>query len=129
MHYAKRHPAKVFVLVLMPLITGGALTALLARFGLRLPAGLERLLGLAARAGSAASGPSGLVGEAVRLAGGAAAAGFGTASASVEKGRDGGLQWERKRVERDGYGYGGGGGGGGGGGWGDSLMGVAKMFI
>ncbi|KAL2270251.1 hypothetical protein VTJ83DRAFT_2435 [Remersonia thermophila] len=36
-HHMKRHPLRVFALVLMPLLTGGALTALLAKFGLRLP--------------------------------------------------------------------------------------------
>ncbi|GKT89348.1 hypothetical protein Ct61P_07198 [Colletotrichum tofieldiae] len=36
-YYAKKHPYKVVALVIMPLITGGFLTALLARFGLRLP--------------------------------------------------------------------------------------------
>lgn len=106
------------MLVIMPLITGGALTALLARFGLRLPAGIERLLGVAARASG--GGSAGLVGEAVRMASGAAAGGFG--SATVERGRDGGLQWERRVVERDTYGHGAGG-------WGDGLMGVAKMFM
>lgn len=49
-YYAKRHPIKVFTLVVLPLLTGGALTALLARFGLRLPPSLERMLGLGARA-------------------------------------------------------------------------------
>lgn len=34
---------KVFVLVIMPLITGGALSGLLARFGIRLPRGLDRM--------------------------------------------------------------------------------------
>ncbi|KAA8576788.1 hypothetical protein EYC84_006845 [Monilinia fructicola] len=41
----KRHPVKVFMLVIMPLITGGALAALLKKFGLRLPGGLEKLIG------------------------------------------------------------------------------------
>lgn len=49
-YYAKRHPIKVFTLVVLPLLTGGALTALLARFGLRLPPSLERMLGMGARA-------------------------------------------------------------------------------
>ncbi|PMD19792.1 hypothetical protein NA56DRAFT_647084, partial [Hyaloscypha hepaticicola] len=39
-YYMKKHPMKVFMLVIMPLITGGALTGLLAKFGLRLPAGI-----------------------------------------------------------------------------------------
>jgi hypothetical protein len=95
------------MLVLMPLITGGALTALLARFGLRLPPTIERMMGLASRA---ASGDGiGLVGEAMRMA-------SGGGNVSIERGRDGGMQWERRSVERDS-------------GWGDGLMGVAKMFI
>lgn len=41
----KRHPIKVFMLVIMPLITGGALAALLKKFGIRLPGGLEKMIG------------------------------------------------------------------------------------
>ncbi|KAB8302404.1 hypothetical protein EYC80_005825 [Monilinia laxa] len=44
-YYMKRHPVKVFMLVIMPLITGGALAALLKKFGVRLPRGLEKLIG------------------------------------------------------------------------------------
>ncbi|KAK2061121.1 hypothetical protein LY76DRAFT_508601 [Colletotrichum caudatum] len=128
-YYAKKHPYKVFALVIMPLITGGFLTALLARFGLRLPPGIERMIGIGARA---ASGDSlGLVGEAVRMASGAAGGPGGGASsrARVERGYDGDYAWERRSVERDGGGWGGGGGGGGGG-WTDGIVnGVAKMFI
>jgi len=47
---------KVFMLVIMPLITGGALTTLLAKFGIRLPAGIERLF-------SAAGGYAGNAGQ------------------------------------------------------------------
>ncbi|OBT85413.1 hypothetical protein VE02_04818 [Pseudogymnoascus sp. 03VT05] len=47
LHFLKTNPLKVFMLVIMPLITGGALTGLLARFGIRLPAGLAKLAGLA----------------------------------------------------------------------------------
>lgn len=43
--YARRHPLKVFMLVLMPLITGGALHNILRQFGIRLPAGLNSLIG------------------------------------------------------------------------------------
>ncbi|KAI1451449.1 hypothetical protein F4805DRAFT_451428 [Annulohypoxylon moriforme] len=91
MYYAKRHPIKVFMLVIMPLITGGALTALLARFGLRLPPSIERMLGVAARAGSGDS--VGLVGEAVRMAGG-----LGGRGDSLSVGRDhrGDYQFERR---------------------------------
>ncbi|KAH0499386.1 hypothetical protein TgHK011_006586 [Trichoderma gracile] len=66
-HYAKRHPWKVFFLVILPLVTGGALTALLARFGLRIPPALERMLGVAKRA--ATGDPFSAVGDAVRMAG------------------------------------------------------------
>jgi hypothetical protein len=41
----RRHPVKVFFLVIMPLLTGGALTKILAQFGVRLPRGLENLAG------------------------------------------------------------------------------------
>lgn len=41
----KKNPLKVFMLVIMPLITGGALTGLLHKFGIRLPAGMEKLFG------------------------------------------------------------------------------------
>ncbi|KPI45895.1 uncharacterized protein AB675_783 [Cyphellophora attinorum] len=43
--YMRRHPLKVFMLVIMPLITGGALTKILGQFGVRLPVGLERMVG------------------------------------------------------------------------------------
>jgi len=33
------------VLVIMPLITGGALSGLLAKFGIRLPGGLQKMFG------------------------------------------------------------------------------------
>jgi hypothetical protein len=49
--YMRRHPLKVFMLVIMPLITGGALTKILAQFGVRLPRGLEGLVGGVARDG------------------------------------------------------------------------------
>ncbi|OTB05910.1 hypothetical protein M426DRAFT_21345 [Hypoxylon sp. CI-4A] len=107
MYYAKRHPLKVFMLVIMPLITGGALTALLARFGLRLPPTIERMLGVAAKAGSGDS--IGLMGEAVRMAGGLGGHAGGE-NLSVERARDGGYQWER-RTEYHGESRGGGGGG------------------
>lgn len=99
-YYAKRHPVKVFTLVILPLITGGALTALLARFGLRMPPTIERMLGIGARAMSGDT--AGLVGEAMRMAGGMG----GDGRVSLERGRDGGLQWERRSYERE---FGGGG--------------------
>ncbi|KAI9877246.1 MAG: hypothetical protein M1823_007134, partial [Watsoniomyces obsoletus] len=43
--YMRRHPVKVFILVIMPLITGGALTKILSQFGVRLPRGLEQFAG------------------------------------------------------------------------------------
>lgn len=123
-HYAKRHPMKVFMLVIAPLITGGALTALLARFGLGLPPGLERMMGIGAKAMSGDG--IGLVGEAVRMAGGL---GAGGGKVSLERGADGlGRSWEKKSWEKD---LGFGGDDGGGGGWGalSSVAGMAKMFF
>ncbi len=80
LHWFKRHPWKVFFMVIMPLVTGGALTALLARFGLRVPPSLERVLGMASRA---ASGDGfGLVSDAMRMAGG----GSGPAAGSTRGG-------------------------------------------
>ncbi len=113
LHWAKRHPVKVFFMVIMPLITGGALTALLARFGLRMPPAIERWLGLASRA---ASGDSfGLVGDAMRMAGGSGSrGGFG--------GGGGGFDSYTHYDRHSSY-------GGGGDGWGNGIMGVAKMFI
>ncbi|KAL8807507.1 MAG: hypothetical protein Q9182_000672 [Xanthomendoza sp. 2 TL-2023] len=43
--YARRHPFKVFMLVIMPLITGGALHNILRQFSIHLPAGLSSLVG------------------------------------------------------------------------------------
>ncbi|KAM0434562.1 hypothetical protein ACHAPT_003658 [Fusarium lateritium] len=104
-HWAKRHPWKVFFLVIMPLITGGALTALLARFGLRIPPAIERMLGVASKAATGDS--SGLVGEAVRMA-----SGFG-GNTSV-------------RMERDTRSFGGGGGDDS---WGSGLADMAKKWM
>lgn len=55
MYYLKKNPLKVFMLVVMPLITGGILTGLLAKFGIKLPAGIEKMI--AALGGD--QGPSG----------------------------------------------------------------------
>ena len=38
--YARRHPIKVFMLVVMPLVTGGALHNVLRQFGIRLPSAM-----------------------------------------------------------------------------------------
>ncbi|KIX96129.1 uncharacterized protein Z520_08384 [Fonsecaea multimorphosa CBS 102226] len=44
-HWMRRHPIRTFVLVILPLITGGALSKLLGTVGIRLPAGLQRMMG------------------------------------------------------------------------------------
>ena len=107
--YAKRHPLKVFMLVIVPL--SGALISLLARFGLRLPPSVERMLGLAARG---ASGDSiGAVGEAMRMARGL---GDNGGRVRVERGYNDGVRWERKTVDE--------------GAWGGGLVkGFSKMFF
>ncbi|KAK6865208.1 hypothetical protein PG990_005350 [Apiospora arundinis] len=123
-YYAKRHPMKVFMLVIMPLITGGALTALLARFGLQLPPGIERMLGIAAKT---ASGDSfGLMGEAVRMAGGMGSSGSNSHSTShYDRGYDGDMRWERTTYQDEGWGHGWGGDSG----WGSGFTsGFSKMF-
>ena len=60
--YARRHPTRVFLMVL-PLITGGALAGILKQFGIRLPPSLSRMM-------------SGL-GEGRRSYGGGSARGYG----------------------------------------------------
>lgn len=128
MHYAKRHPWKVFFLVIMPLVSGGALTALLARFGLRLPPSLERMLGMAARSAGGAGG-FGLAGEAARAANSFTGGHYGGGHYSgVSHGYGGGYDGYGSGGY-DGYGRSHGGGGSNFGGWEESLMGVAKMFI
>ncbi|KAI0485991.1 hypothetical protein F4859DRAFT_468500 [Xylaria cf. heliscus] len=97
-YWAKRHPVKVFMLVIMPLITGGALTALLARFGLRLPAGIQRMLGIAAKTAGGGGG-IGLMGEAVRMATGGRGG-----NSSLDHGYGGGLHYEKRRTEYTDYG-------------------------
>lgn len=88
--HARRHPFKVFMLVLVPLVACGALTALLARFGLRLPSYVERLI---TTAGKLATGDSvGLVGEAMKMTG------LGKGS-EIGRGRDGEMRFERTRTE------------------------------
>jgi len=56
LYYMKRNPIKVFVLVIMPLVTGGALSGLLGRFGIRLPGGLQKMFGGAAGIGRGRDG-------------------------------------------------------------------------
>ncbi len=83
----------------MPLITGGALTALLGKFGVRLPYGLERMLR--------------------NMGGGGGGVGIG-------RGRDGNMQFERERYEGPLGGLGSAVGAMGGA---SGLIGVAKMFM
>jgi len=42
--YARRHPVKLLMMIL-PLLTGGALAGVLAKFGIRLPRGIEGMIG------------------------------------------------------------------------------------
>lgn len=42
--YARNHPVKL-IMLLLPLLTGGALAGVLAKFGVRLPAGLANFVG------------------------------------------------------------------------------------
>ena len=73
-------------MVIVPLLTGGALTALLARLGLRLPHSIERLITLATQLARGDS--TGLVSEAVRMVGGSGAVARGAyVGASQWKGR------------------------------------------
>ncbi|KAK8088266.1 hypothetical protein PG997_003227 [Apiospora hydei] len=121
-YYAKRHPMKVFMLVIMPLITGGALTALLARFGLKLPPGIERMLGIAAK--TASGDRFGLMGEAVRMAGGMGGSSSSSKNVHVDRGYEGDMRWERTTYQDDGWGKGWGGDS-----WGGGLVsGFSKMF-
>jgi len=85
----------------MPLITGGALTGLLARFGIRLPGGLERMFGGERRGGGLG--------------------GFG--GTSIGRDRYGDLRFERRKDEGLMGGLGGLSGGLGG------AIGLAKMFM
>jgi hypothetical protein len=116
-HYAKTHPAKVFALVIVPLLTGGALTAMLARVGLRLPHSIERLVAAASR--MASGDPSGLVAEAVRMV-----SGDGRSVAVARGARAGDYKWQRSEVHQtfrpD---------SGGGGGWTESLRRVTKTLF
>lgn len=59
--YAKRNPMKLFMLVIMPLITGGALADILRRFGVRLPGGLQNMIpGGRGRSSSSFGGEGGM---------------------------------------------------------------------
>ncbi|KAI9745442.1 MAG: hypothetical protein M1818_000976 [Claussenomyces sp. TS43310] len=102
-YYLKKNPFKVFVLVIMPLITGGVLTGLLARFGIRLPAGVERM---------------------IAKLGGHSGESFGRTNGGT--GAGGGLHFEREKYEGPLGGMGKAMGAMGGAG---TLMGLAKMFM
>lgn len=41
MHYARRHPFKIFFMVIMPLISGGVLHKVAKQFGVNLPGGKD----------------------------------------------------------------------------------------
>jgi hypothetical protein len=60
--YARHHPVKVFMLVVLPLLTSGVLPKLLAMVGLRLPHGVASALG--SSGAGAARGFGGLEGGA-----------------------------------------------------------------
>jgi hypothetical protein len=100
-------------MVLMPLVTGGALAALLARFGLRLSPTLERLLGLASKAATGDAG--GLMGEAVRFAGDSFSGGKTKATVKVNDGSRS-MGWEQSYSSGNDALNG-------------TIAGVAKMFI
>lgn len=65
--YARKHPVKVFFLVILPLLTSGVLVKLLAMVGLRLPHGVASALG---GAGGAARGVGGMEGALGGVGGG-----------------------------------------------------------
>ncbi|KAJ6782807.1 hypothetical protein PWT90_10433 [Aphanocladium album] len=130
-HWFKRHPWKVFFMVIMPLVTGGALTALLARFGLRIPPSLERALGMASRA---ASGDGfGFVSDAMRMAGGGGGAGAGAARGGFSGHGGSGSSYSsysRHSSGFDGFDSHGRGRSHGGDDWANGFVsGVAKMFV
>lgn len=112
MRLLKENPLKVVMLVIVPLITSGLLTGLLARFGLRLPAGVEKMMGLGARAAGGDTG--GLVGEAVKMATRSFGPG-GSGRVDIARGSGPGMQWEKRTVEQDLP-------------WGEAFSGMAKMW-
>ncbi|KAK4229148.1 hypothetical protein QBC38DRAFT_123919 [Podospora fimiseda] len=95
-YYAKRHPLKVFMLVIMPLVSGGLLTALLAKVGIRLPKFVERLISIATKAGTGDS--VGLAREAAGMVKSTGGVGALVRSSTFEKGVGmDGSQWELAR--------------------------------
>jgi len=77
--YAKENPMKMFTLVVLPLITGGALTKLLSTVGIRLPAGLAALAGGMGRGGGGGGMGDALGGIAGGMGGGGVQAALGIA--------------------------------------------------
>ena len=75
--YMRRHPLKVFMLVIMPLLTSGALIKLLSRFGVRLPRNIESLFGGSGSRGIGADGRYYARGGARDFGGGTALPGMG----------------------------------------------------
>ena len=74
--YARRHPVKLLMMIL-PLLTGGALAGVLAKFGIRLPAGLDKIIGGAAgRHGGGGFGGLGKMGSQFGGPGGGGVEGF-----------------------------------------------------
>lgn len=57
--WARKHPIKVFLLVIVPLLTSGVLPKLLAMVGLRLPHGVASALGGGPGPGARAMGGGG----------------------------------------------------------------------
>lgn len=58
LRYAKENPFKLFMLVIMPLVTGGALHQVLSSMGVRLPPGIAKFMG-GGRDGPAGARPAG----------------------------------------------------------------------
>lgn len=83
LRFLKTNPLKTFMLVVMPLLTGGALAALLGKLGLRLPFGLGRLARMGGKGGGVIAAVTAL----------AAALGVGKASSGKreESRKSGGL--------------------------------------
>ena len=75
--YMRRHPLKVFMLVIMPLLTSGALVTLLSRIGIRLPRNIESMFGSAGSRGIGAGGRYFARGGARDFGGGTALPGMG----------------------------------------------------
>jgi hypothetical protein len=56
MYYARRNPVKLFMFVVMPLVSGGALAAVAKQFGVRLPDFLNGKSGAGGRGGGSGGG-------------------------------------------------------------------------